>query len=157
MFFNYRLWVVFALPVLSGCGNALNCEIYGDNVEGRIYFTRDVEVDRGKNIVVEYSENAFTSVTKTSPLDNQQGLLSIPYSLCAESEVDFAIRAYQDENGNGVYDAGEGNGRHDLGPGSHTAYREHQLGPAEENAEDSNDVWPTKSAVDVWLDETGAQ
>src|SRR5437868_4319802 len=88
----------FAL--LTACGKSLNCEIYGDNVKGRINFTSAVSVHGGTNIVIESSTNGFSTVLDRKTVYNAQGFLTVPYTYCIPTNSNVNIRAYQDDNNN---------------------------------------------------------
>jgi hypothetical protein len=108
------LLLAAALPFLASCGNAVECAIGGDNFQGRVTFASGVTIRSDAKVIVQASTDSFsTNVLGSASEDNIQGLVTISFGLCLETNRDFQFRAFQDLNGNGSPDAGESSGRDD--------------------------------------------
>lgn len=140
--------------LLTGCGNSMNCAILGNNVNGRINFgDRAPFGSQRTQLKVELSKDIFATVWQSQVVDNSQNLISVPYSLCADNNVNFTIRAFSDQNANGKWDAGEGTGRDDGTSDGNAAYVTRNIpytAPADKNT--SGD-WKKINGVDIWIDE----
>jgi hypothetical protein len=148
---------VAAFALLSGCGDAINCAIQGDNVHGRVNFTAANPPRSDREILVEISNTgSFGAVTDTVRLSNTQGLMSVPFSLCTAPNTTYAFRAYQDDNQDSAFTSGEPNGRHDGTTNGHAAIVPRTI-PSPAAATSSDDSWPEISAVDIDLDSNAAQ
>ncbi len=142
-----RIWVWLVVPFLAtGCENALNCQIFGDNVRGRITFAPGIAVRSGVPLRVEWSKDSFATPQRGSGDVNDQGLLWVPYSLCADDGADLQFRAYQDFDGDGQLDAGEPSGRYDLTADGNAVYITKTL----PNSTDSK--WETLNGIDIAVD-----
>jgi hypothetical protein len=154
-FLSWLGWVGLAMGA-SGCGNALNCAINGDNVRGHVLFGQAAQVDAGARVVVEWSKDGFGAVDGLDTIDNAQGLVSVPYSLCVDNNIEVSIRAYQDENGNGAWESGEAAGRDDGTSDGNATYTTHNLAGAEPSG-DASGNWEVEKDVNVWLDGSTSQ
>lgn len=144
------LGAIFAASA-AGCGNSLNCEIMGDNVHGRVNFDGAINVNSDAQVVVELSEDSFSTVKRSRTVLNRQGLLSVPFSLCADSDVPFQVRAFQDDNHNGAWDSGsEGAGRDDGSSGTHEAYSTRTV----TSSDLGSSSWDEVKDVNISIDET---
>ena len=105
---------LLALAAFPGCGNAINCALHGDNLKGRVGFAQSVAIRLDAAVVIQYSTDSFATVVLGSTSQaNPQGLVTIPFGICAPSDLDYQLRAFQDLNGHGTPDAGEAIGRDD--------------------------------------------
>ena len=151
---------VFVIALLMGPGlvacseNQFNCEIQGNNVEGRIHFANGVPLESRTTILVQTSTDGFATAPEyTEHVDNLQGLISLPYDICADPGS-VSVRAFQDTNGNGAYDAGEPAGRRDGTSSGHAAYSTFTIDPFDDQSEDAE--WDTEEGVNFALDATTA-
>jgi hypothetical protein len=152
----YYLSLAILPLVTTGCGNQLNCAINGDNVKGHIGFTSTITPKTTSQIVVQYSTNSFTSVSDSKNLSNEQGLVVLPYTFCAANDADIAIRAFQDDNGNGNWDSGEGAGRNDGTTDGNANYLTHNFPHPQPSATPPVE-WKVDENVDITLDSTSSQ
>ena len=100
------LVTVASVPIvlsISGCGKGVDCALNGDTIKGRVTFGANITVRSDVNVVVQYSSTSFASDKTNSSNSNSQGLLGVPYSICA-AEGTYQHRAFQDLNGNGELD-----------------------------------------------------
>lgn len=145
------VWGVFAVQLLAGCGNELDCALNGNNLKGRVTFAGNVPVQTGTTVVVQWSRDSFATVSgHTTSAANVQGLLSIPYGLCVDTDVNIQVRAFEDTNGNSSPDTGEPSGRYDQtsnGNGNFVDVLVHSTSSG--NSSSSRDV---KEGVDIALD-----
>lgn len=146
--------LISAVFVLYGCGSDLGCTVRGNNVNGRIYFPAGTPVEAGSTIVVQYSEDSFTTIEKTETVWNLQGLVALPYSVCADQDSTFQVRAFQDSDGDGSYDVGEYAGRDDGTSSGHDGYLGRIIVSPSATDEDQ---WPTVGTADIYLDDATVQ
>lgn len=106
---------------LTGCGNAIDCAVNGDNLRGRVTYGQNVAIHGEANVVVQYSTSSFATDTVSDPQSNLQGLLTVPYGFCVPSGT-YQLRAFQDLNKNGELDVGEPWGRLDGTDSGDAAY-----------------------------------
>lgn len=146
-----RAVLLTAAVFMSGCADALNCLVSGDNVEGRVNFSSAVAPEAGKTIIIQYStDSGFSTVNGTASRTNAQGVLSMPYSLCVSEGTNHYVRAFQDSSGDGSYTAGEGSGRRDDTDSGNTAPTA-VLVPTSGSGENRNE----QKNIDLSLDTTG--
>ncbi|MGZ3697442.1 MAG: hypothetical protein ACXWP5_05015 [Bdellovibrionota bacterium] len=144
--------IVFILPTwlaiaATGCGANSGCIINGDNVKGHVLSSTAAPVRSNVNIIVEISQDTFATVANRAVINNAQGLISVPYTICANTGVDFKVRAYQDTNGNSAWDSGEPSGRDDgTSNGNATNFTIRNI--------TTTQGWTVLSGVDVTLDST---
>ena len=101
------------LLLCIGCGKTVECILSGDNTSGHVNFGDYHPIEKGAAIRVEYSTDNFATVGGGKSVQNIQGLITVPYSICAPKDQGFVLRAYQDSNKNDALDSGEASGRHD--------------------------------------------
>lgn len=146
-----RIALLGAAFLATGCADALNCLISGDNVEGRINYSASVAPQAGKTLIIQYStDSGFGSISGTASRTNDQGVLSMPYSLCVSEGTSYYIRAFQDSDSDGSYTAGEGSGRRDGTDSGNTAPTA-VLVPSSASSDNPNE----QTEIDLSLDTTG--
>lgn len=138
--------VCSALLLLSGCGNEVDCLIRGDNVRGRVSFASGIEIVSSADIVVEWSQDGFSSVGGRSRQRNNNGLVNVPYSMCANDGVALSFRAYQDLDNDATLDAGENSGRFDGTGDGDAAFQSRTI------PESTEQNWETIEAIDIAVD-----
>ena len=94
---------------LAGCGLSADCALNGETLQGRVTFGKTVSVRNDVDVVIQYSQNSFSTSIDRVQKSNPQGLLTVPYGFCA-AEGSYQVRAFQDLNGNGNLDSGESYG-----------------------------------------------
>jgi len=134
--------------LLTGCGQK-SCFTDGDNVHGRINFSERATPRTDKKIIIESSSDGFAVIDGTNYKVNPQEFLTVGYTVCAPVGKRFFVRAFQDENGNGIYDLGEPAGRNDGTDDGNSDYKVHTI---QNNT--SKDEWNVISGVDITLDST---
>ena len=110
------IWALLATGLLaSACGKGTPDKVYANYLTGRVNVAGTVSVQSGAPILIEYSTDGFATVSGTLRLNNDQGLLTLPYRIEFKSyDGDYVqLRAYQDSNKNGIWDPGEASGRYD--------------------------------------------
>lgn len=101
------LFVLGLLFTISCSKKDLECALHGDNAFGRVTYASEVPLDGRGHVRVEWSSNSFTSVDGGKNYDNNHALPTFSYSLCLDSNVTYAFRAFQDLNFNDQKDSGE--------------------------------------------------
>ena len=145
--FSRGLLCLAALFSTAGCGNSLNCALLGDNLRGRISLASEVPLDEGADIVVEWSDDAFATVSDSSSSTNVHGLVSIPYTACVSNDIAYSVRAYQDANGNGTGDTGEYLGQYDDTADGNGTLKTVTVPGSTDNTE-----WQVEDGIDITLD-----
>jgi hypothetical protein len=131
----------------TGCGNSLNCALLGDNLRGRVSLAADIPLEEGADIIVEWSDDSFATVSNSNSSTNVHGLVAIPYTACISNDIAYAVRAYQDTNQNGKGDAGEYLGQYDdTSDGNGTLKTITVPGSAD------NNEWQVEDGIDITLD-----
>lgn len=146
-------WIALSAAALGGCGSSLDC-LTGDNVRGRVLMTSTTsgtEPRGGAKLLIQYSEDSFTSIKRTATSDNKQGFTSVPFSLCADLDRNFQLRAFQDINGDRVWATGEAAGRDDGTANGNATYTSAQVSKTAAGLSSS------REGVEIVLDETTAQ
>jgi hypothetical protein len=139
-----------------GCGNAVSCALYGDNLKGHIDFTSAIPPSSDKRVILERSIDGGGTFAFAKNLSNSQGLLSLSYTLCVDNDVNVAVRAFQDDNGNGKWDSGEGAGREDGTADGNAPYKTHNFPKPNPSANPPVD-WKIDANADITIDSTTAQ
>jgi hypothetical protein len=142
--FRYLPWFF----MLTGCGNSLNCAINGDNLKGRILYSSNVPIQTDSPVVVEWSKDSFSTVSGRFISDkNVQGLVTVPYSLCVDNDVDVQLRSYEDVNGDNQLTTGEYAGRYDKTDNGDGTYTNVNIPSSV-----SNSNWKVSDGIDITLD-----
>jgi hypothetical protein len=96
----------------TSCGGTI---VYRANeARGRINFNGPISPKPGSRIIVESSSEGFVKIQGRTEVNNEIGLLSVPFRLALSSTGDvFEIRAFQDEDGNSRWTDGETLGLYD--------------------------------------------
>ncbi len=145
-----RIAPLLPLLLLISCGSEVGCALYGDNVEGHVTFTSTAPATLGAIVVIETSEDDFASIKRTVKVVNQQGFLTVGYSICADVDIVFKVRAYRDVDNDNAWESGEGAGRNDGTSDGHSTYTSHTIS-------NSDGQWSVESGVNVYLDATTSQ
>lgn len=147
---------LLSIGTFLGCGKDTNCAVKGDNIKGHINFTNAIAPTAGKNIIIQYSTDNFSTVKDSKTMYNLQGLVTVPYSFCIDNDVNAVLRAFQDDNKDGTWQSGEGAGRDDGTSTGNATYTTHNL-PAPQSNTNPPVEWKIDKGVDIWIDTTTAQ
>ncbi|HLE01570.1 MAG TPA: hypothetical protein VJB59_15005 [Bdellovibrionota bacterium] len=143
----------FAMMVLvSGCGKSTSCVLHGDNLKGRITFAANIPVLTDAPLVVEWSRDSFATVSGRSTSNpNIHGLVSVPYSLCVDNDVNVQVRAYEDINRSTTLEGTEYAGRYDQSSTGDVAFV-NVLVPSSPSSTNGENNWEVKEGVDIVID-----
>jgi hypothetical protein len=144
------------MSVTPACGNAVECLVNGDNIKGHVIFPADSPGEAGKTVLVQFSKDSFATVASDTRVSNTQGLVAVPYSYCAETEKTFSVRAFQDSNGDGMWEAGEAAGRDDGTSDGNSTYKTYSF-PKPQPSANPPVGWKIENDVNIWMDSTSAQ
>jgi len=147
LFLGFLMIMLFA-----GCGNSANCALKGDNLKGRVTFAGNVLVQPEASVVVEWSKDSFATVSGRSiSKPNVQGLLSVPYSLCVDNDINVQVRGYEDINDNITPDGSEYAGRYDQTSNGDAPFVNVQV-HASTASGSTQSTWEIKEGVDLVID-----
>lgn len=143
------------LVFATSCGSDTTTYI---NFEVRVISTATAPLTAGGRVIAQVSTDGFVTVLKSGSTRNDQGLGTVPV-VVKDAPVSTAnpyveVRAFQDTNESGAWEAGEPTGRYDGTVDGNGSFR---VILTEENGTSVFSGSATVKGIDVHLDGTAAQ